>query len=95
MERLSGCFSTWQNAQESVLKTAQLLRIDLNAVQVAGRSLTTLLHDFTEQLRQIKSALENRDFVHLGDILDYEITQTSSQWRAALQAMRGHMHKSN
>src|SRR5215213_703497 len=27
MEKLSGCFSTWQSAQDTVLKTAQLLRI--------------------------------------------------------------------
>src|SRR5690349_14362136 len=30
MERLAGCFSTWQHAQETILKTAQLLRIDLS-----------------------------------------------------------------
>src|SRR4051812_27223589 len=34
MEKLSGCFSTWQAAQESVLKTAQLLRIDLAKILV-------------------------------------------------------------
>ena len=95
MERLSGCFSTWQHAQESVLKTAQLLRIDLNTVRVGDRSLTDLLREFTDQLRQIKSALENRDFVLLGDILEFEITQTSSQWRSALRAMRVQIRKEN
>lgn len=88
MEKLSGCFSTWQSAQESVLKTAQLLRIDLAKVIVGGRSLQDVLVEFTGQLRQIKSALENRDFVTLGDILTYETTETSGQWRAALGAMR-------
>jgi hypothetical protein len=89
MEKLSGCFSTWQSAQESVLKTAQLLRIDLAKVMVGERSLQHVLVEFTGQLRQIKSALENRDFVTLGDILTYETTETSAQWRAALGAMRG------
>ena len=88
MEKLSGCFSTWQAAQESVLKTAQLLRIDLAKVIVGGRSLQDVLVEFTGQLRQIKAALENRDFVTLGDILTYETTETSGQWRAALGAMR-------
>jgi len=88
MERLSGCFSTWQHAQESVLKTAQLLRIDLNAIHVGGRPLTGLLAEFTGQLRQIKLALENRDFVSLSDILLYETTETTSQWRAALRSLR-------
>jgi hypothetical protein len=88
MERLSGCFSTWQHAQESVLKTAQLLRIDLNTIHIDGRPLTGLLAEFMGQLRQIKSALENRDFVSLSDILLYETTETTSQWRAALRSLR-------
>ena len=73
--KLSGCFGTWHNAQESVVKTAQLLRLDLEQVRVGMCSLTELLVDFAEQLRQIKSALMDRDFVTLGDILTYETTQ--------------------
>lgn len=88
MERLSGCFSTWQSAQESVVKTAQLLRIDLERVQVGAQSLRELVQDFAQQLRQIRLALECRDFVTLSDILTYEATQTSSRWRCALQAVR-------
>lgn len=88
MEKLAGCFGTWQHAQESVLKTAQLLRIDLTTIQVRDRSLTDLLREFMEQLRKIRTSLENRDFVTLSDILTFETTETSSNWRAALQAMR-------
>src|SRR5882672_1975488 len=77
MEKLSGCFSTWQHAQESVLKTAQLLRLDLADVRVSGRPLTEVVSEFAAQLRQIKSALENRDFVLLNDILTYEVVQTT------------------
>lgn len=87
MEKLSGCFGTWHHAQESVLKTAQLLRIDLNDIKADGRSLQDLLKEFTHQLRQIKTALENRDFVCLRDILIHETTQTSRQWHAALDSM--------
>jgi hypothetical protein len=88
LEKLSGCFSTWQNAQESVLKVAQLLRIDLENVRMHGLPLTGLLTSFSEQLRQIKNALENRDFVTLADILTYEANETSSQWRQAFDALR-------
>ena len=88
MEKLSGCFGTWQNAQESVVKTAQLLRLDLETVRVGMRSLTEMLVDFAEQLRQIKAALVDRDFVTLGDILTYEATQTSTQWQMALNAIK-------
>ena len=88
MEKLSGCFSTWHNAQESVVKVERLMRIDLDGVQVDGRSLSALIADFTGQLRQVRQALESRDFVTLGDVLAYEMTETTAQWRGALGAVR-------
>jgi hypothetical protein len=88
MERLSGCFTTWHNAQESVEKVARLLRIDLDDVRVADGSLADLIAEFSGHLRQVKLALEGRDFVTLGDVLQYEMTETSTLWRAALGAVR-------
>lgn len=88
LQKLSGCFSTWNNAQESVLKTTQLLKIDLESLHAADRSLAVLVAEFTEQLRQMKSALENHDYVLLADILIYETTDTNLNWRLALDAIR-------
>jgi hypothetical protein len=88
MEKLSGCLTTWQHAQESLVGTAQLLKIDLEKITVGRRTLTSLIVGFTEQLKRIRSSLENRDFVTLGDVLIYETEQTSSEWREALEAMR-------
>ena len=88
MEKLSGCFSTWQHAQESILKTAQLLRIDLGRVQVEGKSMSDTLQQFTATLKDIRTALEDRDFVRLTDILRYETSETCASWRAAIQSMR-------
>jgi hypothetical protein len=89
MERLSGCFSTWQHAQESLTKTAQLLRIDLALLTIDGRTLQDVFGDFCGQLREVKQAMEHRDFVTLADVLTYEMTQTSRHWREAIVAMRG------
>jgi hypothetical protein len=89
MERLSGCFSTWHHAQESLLKIAQLLRIDLTRITVAGQTLAEVVTAFISQLREVKLAMEGRDFVTLADVLTYEMTQTSRQWREAIGAMRG------
>jgi hypothetical protein len=88
MERLSGCFTTWQHAQESVLKTAQLLRIDLTLIRAGGRTMHELFDEFSRQLRGIRTALESRDFVALSDLLLYETTETSTQWRHAILAMK-------
>src|SRR6185437_14495055 len=88
MQKLSGCFSTWQNAQQSVVKTAQLLRINLDSMRVDGSTLSEMVDEFATQLRQIKVTLESRDFVALSDILTYETTQTNERWRQALDALR-------
>jgi hypothetical protein len=88
MAKLSGCFATWQAAPESVLKTAQILRVDLEQVRVEGKPLADGVRLFAEQLRHIKEALENRDFVQLNDILTYEAPETTAHWRAAIQALR-------
>ncbi|MGB7157019.1 MAG: hypothetical protein WBD40_03065 [Tepidisphaeraceae bacterium] len=88
MERLSGCFTTWQHAQESVLKTAQLLRIDLSQVRAGAVTMSELFTEFSRQLKAIRVSLENRDFVTLSDLLLYETTQTSAQWRSAIVAMK-------
>ena len=88
LEKLRGCFSTWQHAQESVLKTAQLLRIDLGRIVVDGRPFTDVLKSFSEQLRLIKRSLEHRDFVSLIDTLVYETAETSDNWRSAIRSMR-------
>src|SRR5882672_6093497 len=34
MEKLSGCFGIWHHAEESIVKTASLLRIDLQRIVV-------------------------------------------------------------
>jgi hypothetical protein len=88
MEKLSGCFTTWQHSEESIGKVAQLLRIDPSRIEIDGVAFSEILGGFSAQLRSIKAALENRDFVSLCDTLTYETTETSNQWRSAIQAMR-------
>ena len=88
MEKLSTCFRTWHNAHDAVVKTAQLLRIDLEAVRVDEHSLAEMLGEFAGQLRNVKHALEARDFVTLGDVLGYEMTEAGAKWGKALGAVR-------
>jgi len=89
MEKLSGCFRTWHNAHESVVKTTQLLRIDVEQVRVEdATTLAQFLAEFTGQLRQIKLALEARDYVALGDVLSYDMADAGTKWSAALGAVR-------
>lgn len=89
MEKLSGCFSIWQAAHEAVVKVAQLLRVDLDRFRIGAQSITEMAGTFSDRLRDLRTALENRDFVMLGDILEYEMTQSSQQWRDAMASLRG------
>jgi hypothetical protein len=88
-EKLHGWFHVWLTAQESVSKVSQLLRIDLDSLRAGGQPLSAVLQQFASRLREIKSAIENRDFVTLGDILAYEMTETEDDWREVLGAIRG------
>ena len=88
MEKLGLCLTSWQTAEESVRKTGQLLKIDLNALQVDGEPLIDVLESFNLQLRQIKSSLTDRDFVSLSDTLLYETSDTTRRWHAVLDALR-------
>ena len=87
MEKLGVVVRAWQHAQESITKVTELLRIDLKHVDVEGRPLEEMLNDFSCQLRAIKFALEQRDFVSLSDVLTYETAETSAKWLAAVEAM--------
>jgi hypothetical protein len=88
MEKLAGCLHAWQSAQQSVQQTAELLGIDLERVAVDGASLRSVLTSFATQLREIRSALENRDYVALCDVLSYETAETTRLWLAALDELR-------
>lgn len=89
IEKLGGCFSAWQHVQESVLKVAQLRRIDPATIKVHGRAFTELLAEFTTQLRQIRTALDVRDFATLTDLLAHKMNRAVDQWREALRLFRG------
>jgi len=89
IEKLGGCFSAWQHAQESVLKIAQLRRIDPQTIKVHGRAFTELLAEFAANLRQVRAALDGRDFATLSDILAHKMNRAVAQWREALRYFRG------
>jgi hypothetical protein len=85
---LGVCIRAWQHAQESVVKVLELLRVEAAEVIVAGQPLERCLANFSLQLRQIKSSLEQRDFVSLGDILQYETSDTTQSWLSCVEAVR-------
>jgi hypothetical protein len=89
VEKLGGCFTAWRHAQEAIVKIAQLRRVDIRSIMVQGRAFTELLSDFASQLRQLRTALDGRDFITLGDLLSHKMNQVAEQWRDAIRSFRG------
>ena len=85
---LGVCIRTWQHAQQCIEKVLELLRVDSGNVIVAKVPLAQCLENFSFQLRQIKSSLEQRDFVSLGDTLQYETSDTTQSWLSCIEAVR-------
>lgn len=89
MENLSACFKRWQHVQEAILKISQLLRLDLNRVLLpSGRPVSNFFGIFGAQLRNIRDALEARDYVGLSDALTYELAESVQTWRDSVEAIR-------
>ncbi len=84
MELLGNCFGVWNQVQESMSRSVELLGLDLSAMQVDGRRADEQLMEFVNQLRQVKDALENRDYVQLSDILQYELQDVAVRWQSLL-----------
>ena len=87
LAQLSACLVTWQQAQQCMAQSAQLVGIDLDQVQVDGEDLQAVVSRFAEQLREIRRALEDQDYVALGDVLTYELGETARQWRSAIVSL--------
>lgn len=87
MSKLASCLTTWHQAQQCILQSARLLKIDLNTIDVGGEPLQAMLEQFSQQLRQIKDALRNQDYVTMSDILTYELDRAGEQWRGAMTSL--------
>lgn len=84
MELLGNCFGVWSQVQESMSRSVDLLGLDLSNLQIDGKSADQLLVEFADQLRTVKEALENRDYVQLSDILQYELQDVAPRWQSLL-----------
>jgi len=90
MPLLNGYLQVWYTAQQTIAGVARLLEINLDTVEVyspcssaetnAPQPLSQRIATLTEQLSQLKAALQAGDFVLLGDILDYEFDDLSEAW---------------
>lgn len=85
---LSRCFSIWLGAQGSLRAVCELCGLPISTENAAGAPLVEMLREFTAQLRQLKEALEARDYVLVSDVLAYEMEHSAGRWQDAIIAVR-------
>lgn len=88
IQTLGTCLGVWQQIHEAVTKSVAMLELDIEAMTVRDESLLSILSRPREVLLQIKDALTAQDYVLLADILQYEFSDVTDQWHAAIAAIR-------
>jgi len=87
MELLANCFGVWHQVQDSVAKSSRLLGLDLSKFLIADRPADEMLEEFADRLREVKEALENRDYVMLSDVVQYELPEAAPRWKELLERL--------
>lgn len=64
----------WSKIKRQQQQVVNALGLDLSKVEVDGQSLSAWHEALNARLQEAVEALEKRDFVRLGDLLEYELT---------------------
>ena len=77
----------WQDCRRVVEECRGLIPQDLAAVEVNGRSMEAHVGVLAQRLREVRDAIEARDFVLLADLLQYEMPEVCATWAALLRGL--------
>ena len=80
LEQVIQVIEVWQQVQQAVLHSVQLLRIDVDEKQVDGQTVVELTDSLIEQLKGLHELLTTVDTVGLADVLAYEWPETADRW---------------
>ena len=86
---LSDYLSTWNGLQQTIGSVTRLLEVEISGLeeycQELGSPLEEQVQNLNEQLTELKSALEAGDLVLIGDIIEYEFGELTSNWVETLE----------
>ena len=85
---LAECVAAWQQIQDAVGKSLEMLQIDPRKISIRDEPLEDVIRKPADVLVQIKQALQAPDHVLLADILQYEFSQVVQQWQMIVARLR-------
>jgi hypothetical protein len=88
IDLLQSAFSGWDQVQQAVAKSSQLLNWSLDDMQVQDQPVTEVLDQLAYLLREVRQSLENQDYVLLADLLQYEFGPLTTRWQEMLEGLR-------
>ena len=85
--KLGKIFAGWQQIQNAFGGLAKLNDIVPSELPVRALTGDAILNEFCRQLAEMQTALQNRDFVLLADILQYEMDGATANWVSLLESI--------
>jgi hypothetical protein len=89
MRELQRFMQAWKQIHQTLVVSAQVLHIDLDAIRVGDTALTDVLEALKTQFTNLHEAMVQADFVVVGDILRYELAEPLSQLALCVRGLTG------
>jgi len=80
MNELGSLFGRLNDTYRGLQGIFQLMKIDPQSVELATGSAEKAMVGMVSQLKDIKTAIENHDYVQLADLFQYELKPALKQW---------------
>ncbi|NBC96084.1 MAG: hypothetical protein GVY27_06990 [Deinococcus-Thermus bacterium] len=91
LDHVKSALATWQQAQQSVQQSAQLLDIDLDQLTIGGRPAAEIVEELARSLRAVREQLVGTDWIGLADALAYDLDDAADTWTGLLDALADHI----
>ena len=95
---LASMLETWQAVREVVTRGSQVLRVDLDRVDLAkasggrlGGRVADRSNELFATLDELKSALAREDWSAVGDSLAYDFDELVNSWQVMLRSLADHV----
>lgn len=85
--RLSELIALWQDCRDTIIHCVRVTGLDLTAMEVDGAPVRAHCDELTSKLRELRDALDARDFVLTADLLRYEMAPMCETWSGLLASL--------